>query len=68
MPCFEGVGFSFFVSPGNGKCKNRMVTNGSFDYTVRTFITEDAFVTWDPDEFNVKRIQGKKKVINVTTE
>jgi len=39
-----------------------MVVDSSFDYTVCTFITEDAY------EFNVKRIQGKKKVISVTAE
>jgi len=45
-----------------------MVVDSSFGYTVRAFITEDTFVTWDPDEFDVKRIRGKEKVINVTTE
>jgi len=45
-----------------------MVVDSGLGYTVRTFITEDTFVTWDPDEFNVKGIQGKEKVINVTAE
>jgi len=35
----------------------------SFGYTVRAIITENAFVTWDPDEFNVKRIRGKKVIL-----
>jgi len=40
-----------------------------FGYTtIRAFITKEAFVTWDPDEFNVKKIESKKKVISVTAE
>jgi len=45
-----------------------MVVDSSFGYIVRTFITEDTFVPWDPNEFNVKRIQGSEKVVNVTAE
>jgi len=44
------------------------MVNSSFGYTVRTFIAKDAFMTWDPDEFNVKRIQGRDKVIHVAME
>jgi len=45
-----------------------MMVDSSFGYTVRAFIAKDAFVTWDPDEFNVKRIQGREKIVNVAAE
>jgi len=45
-----------------------MVVDSSFCYIVRAFITVDTFVPWNPNEFNVKRIQGDEKVVNVTAE
>lgn len=45
-----------------------MMVDRSFGDTVCTFIAENTFVTWDPNEFNIKRIQGKEKVINMTAE
>jgi len=40
-----------------------MVVDNGFGYTVHAFIIEDIFVSWDPNEFNVKRIRGKEKVM-----
>jgi hypothetical protein len=68
MPCFEGAGFGLLTSPRNSRCKDGLMVDSSFGYTIHMFIAKDAFMTWDPDEFNIKRIQGTKKAIHVTTE
>ena len=49
-PCFESTSFSFFVGPGDGGSKNGAMVDSNFSDTIRAFITENAFVTWDPDE------------------
>jgi len=67
-PCFESADYSFLTGPGDGGFKDRVTIDRSFGDIVRAFIAEDTLVTWDPDEFDVKWIQGGKKVIDMTAK
>ena len=44
---------------------NWVMVYSSIGETIRAFIATDALVTLDPDEFNIKWIQGKRQTIDM---